>query len=107
MKIRRALQTDAKAIAEIYNVDLGYDRYKDIISINDISYVFADYPPLKICYASNDTSVSNSIILEYANAIKNANNNVFIKEYNGGHEVCFGGSQNLINDMIQWFNCFN
>lgn len=89
------------------NVDLGYDRYKDIISINDISYVFADYPPLKICYASNDTSVSNSIILEYANAIKNANNNVFIKEYNGGHEVCFGGSQNLINDMIQWFNCFN
>ena len=25
MKIRGALQTDAKAIAEIYNIDLGYE----------------------------------------------------------------------------------
>ena len=25
MKIRRASQTDAKAIAEIYNIDLGYE----------------------------------------------------------------------------------
>ena len=28
MKIRVALQTDAKAIAEIYNVDLGYETDK-------------------------------------------------------------------------------
>ena len=84
----------------------GYERYKDIITLDNTNYNFNIQKPLMIGYGSTDTNVSFDKISDYYNALKNANSQVILKEYLGGHEVCYGGSPDLIADMIRWFARF-
>ena len=85
---------------------MGCDRYLDIIDIGSTPTTLHDVPPLFIGYGTEDTNISNQKIQDYYNALYNSNRIVRLKAYTGGHGVGFGGSAELITDMVNWFNSF-
>ena len=85
------------------NVVKGYDRLGDIIDINNTKYNFKINLPLFIAYGTTDENVSNQYIQDYYNSLKNSNCNTIIQGFTGGHEVCYGGSQDLLVAMNKFF----
>ena len=85
---------------------VGSDRYNDIVTIDNIPYVFDNLPSLFIAYGLNDTAISNQKINEYYTALYNSNHFVRIKGYAGGHEISYGGSDAVISDILKWFGYF-
>ena len=90
---------------ENYDTDIlkGYDRLGDIIKIGNIDYNFKINLPLFIAYGTTDENVSNQYIQDYYNSLKNSNCNTIIQGFTGGHEVCYGGSQDLLVAMNRFF----
>ena len=90
---------------ENYDSDIlkGYDRLGDIIDINNTKYNFKINLPLFIAYGTTDENVSNQYIQDYYNSLKNSNCNTIIQGFTGGHEVCYGGSQDLLVAMNRFF----
>ena len=84
----------------------GYDRYPDIININNTPYNFKSLPPIFCAYGSNDTNISNTKIHEYFAALQNANNEAEIKSYTGGHEISYGFNNEVLNDIVSFFNYY-
>lgn len=84
----------------------GYDRYNDIVQIDNTKYILKAIPPIYCAYGESDTAISNSKILEYFDALHNSNYDARIVGYQGGHEISYGGSQNVLNDMIIFFNYY-
>jgi len=88
------------------NKCLGYDRYFDIITLDNSNYIKHNYPPLFFAIGSTDTNISNAIVSEFCAALKNSNYNAELKEYVGGHEISYGGNADVRNDMISFFNYY-
>ena len=95
---------------------IGHDPLQSIITINDKEYMFQKIAPLKIWFGGNESIVNkdgnNCVPKEHAiqlvNAIRNANGVAWYREFeNCGHEICYGGNSNAIQEYIMFFNRYN
>jgi pimeloyl-ACP methyl ester carboxylesterase len=106
--VERGLNYDfllAYGMGGTYDADKckGYDRFLDIININNIDYVLKDLPPIRCAYGVDDTAISNANIIQYFNSLRNSNKNAIVKGYEGGHDISYGGSLAVIYDIINYF----
>ena len=84
---------------------LGNDPYQNIITISDKKYCFKTLPPVKVWFGSNETWPQPDNAKELVSALKNSGGKAEFRSVEGrGHEICYGGDEAIINEIVMFIN---